>query len=158
MNPAQPSEISIIRAKVNHAAIPSLPRVLIFLNYPGRRFLTKIEARLQTEFTNNNDRLLAEIPEALVFVFVEIFDCMFIMSNFEQVAILFNCWSTSTKQQLLSMEVGKEALDPEYTFVDLFLTVCVLYVSPNHVALENNHIYQGVQQNPGKQHHSLQFK
>jgi len=74
------------------------------------------------------------------------------MSNFGRVAILFNCCSTSTKQQLLSMEVGKEALDPEYTFVDLFLTVCVLFISPNHVALENNHIYQGVQQNPGKQH------
>ena len=51
---------------------------------------------------------------------------LFIMSNFGRVAILFNCCSTSTKQQLLSMEVGKEALDPEYTFVDLLRTVFVL--------------------------------
>ena len=46
--------------------------------------------------------------------------------------------------------IGKEALNPNYTFLDLLCTVCILNVSQNQIVLKTKQIYQGVQQDSGE--------
>lgn len=56
------------------------------------------------------------------------------------------------------MEIGKEALDPKYTYVDLFCTVCVLYLEPNHAEFVSKQIYKGVQQDSSEQVYNYIWK
>ena len=56
------------------------------------------------------------------------------------------------------MEIGKEALDPKYTYVDLFCTVCVLCLEPNHAEFVSKQIYKGVQQDSSEQVYNCIWK
>ena len=78
--------------------------------------------------------------------FQDINDRTFLTSTLGRVALVFNLCSNSTKQRLLAMNLATEVLQPKYTFVDLLKTLCVLYISPNHITLATKSLYIGVRQ------------
>ena len=84
--------------------------------------------------------------KAWVQYFQDINDRTLLTSALGRVALVFNSSSNSRKQRLLTMNLATEVLQPKYTFVDLLKTLCVLYISPNHITLATKSLYKGVRQ------------
>ena len=149
INAAQESEIITMRAEVNRSD-PILAECSQFPGFPWEKIAEK-----EVKIISKQNSLMSVLDFSTKPLkhwcqhFLEIFDRSFITSNLGRVAIVFNCCATSTKQRLLSLGVGTEAANPEYTYVDMLRTICVLYVSPSHVVLATKQIYQGVRQNSG---------
>ena len=150
MNAAKKDELLTMRAEINRAntafSEELIPPVFPWSQIPESDI--KLIAK-QSSATTVLDFFQKSL-KSWVQYFADINDRTFLTSALGQVALVFNSCSNSTKQRLLAMNLATEVLQPKYTFIDLLKTLCVLYISPNHVTLATKSLYKGVRQLPNE--------
>ena len=146
MNAARKEELSTMRAEIdmtNTAFSDELiPPVFPWDKIPDSDIKLISKQASSTAVLDFSQKSL----KAWILVFQDVNDRTFLTSALGRVALVFNSCSNSTKQRLLTMDLATDVLRPEYTFVDLLKTLCVLYLSPNHITLATKALYKGVRQ------------
>ena len=79
-----------------------------------------------------------------------VYDKNFITSWIGKLAIIYNCCPTSTKNRLLSIDIGVQAKEDTNDYKELLQIISVLHYCPNHTETALQQLYQGVQQVPGE--------
>ena len=146
MNAAKKEEIVAMRAEINRSntvfSDELIPPVFPWDKIPESDIKLISKQGSSTTVLDFSQKSL----KAWILVFQDINDRTFLTSSLGRVALVFNSCSNSTKQRLLTMNLATDVLQPEYTFVDLLKTLCVLYLSPNHITLATKSLYKGVRQ------------
>ena len=81
--------------------------------------------------------------------FTKLFHMQFVTDRLGKIAIIYNCFASSTRSSLLAMDLETQAENKDYKFIELLHTLTIYHYSPNQNKLALRQLYSGVSQTSG---------